>query len=673
MTERIRILREYQWARRHHAFRQNLQVDPAPYRAADMPDYARTARRLSLALSLERPVLLPGELIACTRTVPALPGIYGDEEWARITAAHFIHERGNVCNLSPDYASVIAGGLLALRARLTDSPYHAAMRESIDAVLDLARRYREAALAAGDEALAQVLARVPAHGARTLREALQSLRILHFAMWCEGDYHNTLGRLDQTLMPYLRRDLDAGTLTQDEAFELIEAFFLACNRDSDLYPGMQQGDNGQSVVLGGMTPDGADGYNLLSEMCLRASADLRLIDPKINLRVNRETPLSVYELGTQLTKLGLGFPQYENDDVAIPGLMRLGYEERDARNYAMAACWEFIIPGRGMDIPNIGALSFAGVVDAAVRAGLRAASSVEDLLQDVERLIFADVRATLAGLKDLYVIPSPYMSLFFEGCLESQRDISLGCRYNNYGLHGTGLAPAADMLAAVQRTVFEEGLSPEELLRAMDDNFQGEGELRHHLQFDCPKMGNDDDAADGYAVRLLDMFSRAVEGLRNERGGCVRAGTGSAMFYIRHAQALGATADGREAGVPLPANYAPSLNVRLDGPVSLIRSFTKPDLVRAMNGGPLTIEFSDTVFKNDEAIEKVAQLVRLFVLRGGHQIQLNTVNRDQLLDAQRHPELHRNLIVRVWGWSGYFVELDKCYQDHIIRRVNLNV
>lgn len=124
--------------------------------------------------------------------------------------------------------------------------------------------------------------------------------------------------------------------------------------------------------------------------------------------------------------------------------------------------------------------------------------------------------------------------------------------------------------------------------------------------------------------------------------------------------------------MPLPANYAPSLNVRLNGPVSLIRSFTKPDLVRAMNGGPLTIEFSDKVFQNDEAIEKVAQLVRLFVLRGGHQIQLNTVNRERLLDAQKHPELHRNLIVRVWGWSGYFVELDKCYQDHIIRRAELN-
>ena len=206
----------------------------------------------------------------------------------------------------------------------------------------------------------------------------------------------------------------------------------------------------------------------------------------------------------------------------------------------------------------------------------------------------------------------------------------------------------------------------------MADGFNGRQALQNRLKFECPKMGNDDDGADAYAVLLLDMFARAVEGLKNERGGCVRAGTGSAMYYIQHAAALGATADGREAGVPLPANYAPSLNVRLEGPVSLIRSFTKPDLSRTINGGPLTVEFSDTVFRNAEAVEKVAQLVRLFVLRGGHQIQLNTVNREQLLDAQRHPERYRNLIVRVWGWSGYFVELDRCYQDHIIRRAELN-
>ena len=143
------------------------------------------------------------------------------------------------------------------------------------------------------------------------------------------------------------------------------------------------------------------------------------------------------------------------------------------------------------------------------------------------------------------------------------------------------------------------------------------------------------------------------------------------MYYISHAQGLGATADGREADVPLPANYAPSLNIRLNGPVSLIRSFTKPDLSKVMNGGPLTIEFSESVLAQEEAIAKVAELVRMFVRRGGHQIQLNTVNRDRLLDAQKHPENYRNLIVRVWGWSGYFVELDKCYQDHIIRRAEL--
>lgn len=165
--------------------------------------------------------------------------------------------------------------------------------------------------------------------------------------------------------------------------------------------------------------------------------------------------------------------------------------------------------------------------------------------------------------------------------------------------------------------------------------------------------------------------AESVKELKNDRGGIIRAGTGSAMYYIFHAKELGATADGREAGVPLPVNYAPSLNIKLNGPVSLIKSFTKPDLTKTINGGPLTLEFSESVFSQTESIVKVAQLVRYFIQRGGHQLQLNTVNRERLLDAQKHPENYRNLIVRVWGWSGYFVELDKCYQDHIIRRAEL--
>ncbi len=673
MTDRIEAIKDFQWQKKHHAYRQTVPDGAeCTWRDLSLTDAMRTALRLQSALAAEKPVLLPQELIAFTRTVPNLPSQFSDAEWAEICEHHTIHERGNVCNLSPDYGYIIKTGLLAIRERLSDCDEHTAMRLSIDAVLDLTARYAKLARDLGDISIAETLDHVPAYPARTFREALQSLRILHFAMWAEGDYHNTLGRFDQYMMPYLAHDLDAGIETEESAFELLEAFFLSCNRDSDLYPGMQQGDNGQSMVLGGMTPDGKDGYNKLSEMCLKASAELRLIDPKINLRVSSDTPLSVFELGTRLTRLGLGFPQYENDDVAIPALMALGYEEVDARDYAMAACWEFIIPGKGMEIPNIDAMPFANNVDWVIRNKLCECTNMDALKSCVKSAIFDSVDQILAKKKNLYVIPSPFLSMFFEGCVENARDISFGCKYNNWGLHGTGLASAADMLAAVEQAVFTENVPAEELVEALNADFVGYDALRS-LLLSAPKMGNDDDRADNYAVWLLDVFAEAVQGKKNERGGIIRAGTGTAMYYISHAASLGATADGREAGVPLPANYSPSLNVRLNGPVSLIKSFTKPHLKNVINGGPLTIEFSDSVFQQDEAIEKVAQLVRLFILRGGHQIQLNTVNCDRLLDAQKHPENYRNLIVRVWGWSGYFVELDKCYQDHIILRAELNL
>ena len=679
MTERIRALRDCILSRRHHVLRRDVQIDPFPYRDPSMSAARRMAVRLRTFLENEQPVFLEGERIVFTRTLPDLPVIFSDAEWAEITRRHYIHEQGRVCNLSPDYESILRKGLLAVLDEIDAadpdrvSDEAEAMRISIRAVLDLTARYAACARKKGLTEIAETLDHVPAYGARTLREALQSLRILHFAMWCEGDYHNTLGRFDQYMRPWFEQDIASGALTEEDALELIEEFFLACNRDSDLYPGMQQGDNGQSLVLGGLTPDGEDGYSRLSELCLTASGELRVIDPKINLRVSGKTPLSVYERGTQLTKLGLGFPQYENDDVVIPGLMALGYDERDARNYVVAACWEFIIPGVGMDIPNIGALSFAGVVNRVIRRQLPSASSMEELTERVKEEIFREVRSIADGLHDLYVVPSPYLSLFFDGCVSRLSDISLGAKYNNYGVHGTGLATAADSLAAVQEMVFRRGLNPETLIAAMDADFAGYEPLHYALKNEYPKMGNDEDEADELGCMLLTCFADSLKGLVNERGGIFRAGTGSAMYYIWHAVDIGATADGRNAGEPLPANYAPALNTRLSGPASLIRSFAKPDLSRVINGGPLTIEFHDSVFRSGEAITKVAQLVRSFILDGGHQLQLNTVNREQLLDAQAHPENYRNLIVRVWGWSGYFVELDKCYQDHIIERVELMV
>ena len=168
-------------------------------------------------------------------------------------------------------------------------------------------------------------------------------------------------------------------------------------------------------------------------------------------------------------------------------------------------------------------------------------------------------------------------------------------------------------------------------------------------------------------------FAAAIEGIVNDRGGVWRAGTGSAMYYVFHARDIGASPDGRKAGGYLPANYSPSLGLKLPGPVSIVRSFTEPDLTKVINGGPLTLEFAASAVRDQAGIDKIAMLVQLFVRRGGHQLQLNVLDKAHLLDAQEHPEKYKNLVVRVWGWSGYFVELDRCYQDQIIQRADLTM
>jgi formate C-acetyltransferase len=683
MTPRVASLYRFIVDKRHHAFRRDVEFGLASdLSARKVPLARRVGLGLAAVLQAERPVILEGERICLLRTVRTLPDLLTADEWKAVRKDHFLHELGKVCNLSPRYGPTIASGLGARRVeaaqRLDRCRREADARGvdeletvigEIDAVLDLADRYRAEALRLGRGDLADTLARVPRQGATTFLEALQSFRFIHFALWAEGEYHNTVGRLDQLLWPYLQADLAAGRLDEDGAFDLLEEFFLSFNRDSDLYFGVQQGDNGQSVVLGGVTREGDDAFNPLSEMCLRASKELKLIDPKINVRVGSRTPPEVYELGTELTREGLGFPQYSNDDVVIPGLVELGYDPQDARDYVVAACWEFIIPGLGADIPNIAALSFPSVLLAAVRKALAGARSFDELLGAVKAAVQAECRRIASSVRNLWMLPAPFMSLLFDGCIERARDVSEGVRYNNYGIHGTGLSTAVDSLAAIRRYVFEErSLSPEALIRALDADFQGEEELLARLRYEAPKMGNGDAAVDALASELLDAFADALEPLHNERDGRFRAGTGSAMYYLWHSRELGATPDGRRKGEWFGANYSPSLFARINGPLSVVQSFTRPHLRRVVNGGPLTMEFHRTIFDQAANLKKVADLVRLFVLQGGHQMQLNAVNREVLLEAQRHPERFGNLIVRVWGWSAYFVELDRDYQDHVIRR-----
>ena len=659
MTEIYNNLYNFIVSKKHHQYRHTVDWNLAEeYSAKGLSPIDRMTDRFKRICEEEKPVILEGEQIVFLRTVANLPDVFTEAEWKEIKAKHYIHELGYMSNLSPNYYDTISRGLLEKRE--TADEYGKA---AIDNIIMLSDKYLEEAKKQGRADLVEILAQVPRYPARNFREALQFFRILHYALWLEGNYHNTVGRFDKYMYPYLKADMEKGIYTEETALELLCDFFLSFNKDSDLYVGVQQGDNGQSMMLGGIDENGKDVYNLLSELSLKASYNNKMIDPKINLRVSKSTPAERYTEATNLTKAGLGFPQYSNDDIVIPALEELGYEHNDAVNYTVAACWEFIIPNVGADVANIGAMSYPKAVDKAFHNSLVESETFDEFFESVKKEIFKASDEICNNIKDLWFVPSPFMNVLMD-C-----DIYSGGKYNNFGIHGTGIATAADTLAAIKKYVYEEkSVTKEELIKAVDEDFENTPELLHKLRYDAPKLGNNDDFADNIAVELLDVFADSLKDRTNCRGGVYRAGTGSAMFYLRHAEEIGASADGRRKGEPFGTNFSVSLFANVKGPVSVIASMTKPHFEKAMNGGPLTLEFDQSVFADEDGVEKVGLLVKNFIDRGGHQLQLNTVNLDRMLDAQKHPENYGQLVVRIWGWSAYFVELDKEFQDHVIAR-----
>jgi formate C-acetyltransferase len=693
MNERVLSLRARTRSGAFRRYRQASGLDLVAECDAERLSWPKRMARLTRRqCEAERVVIEPDERIVFTRTQSTIPAVYSPDDWTRHTAGRTLHERGLLNNICADWGLVLDQGLLGRRRVALDSRLRAvaaddteavefldAALETIDAVLVLAGRYAAEARRLGMHDMASVLDCVPAERPKAFREALQGLRLLHAVVWLSGHHHVGLGRLDQYLWPYLCADLESGRLDEAGAEELLAEFFIALNRDSDLYPGIQQGDNGQTITLGGLTRDGRDAVNPLTLMALRVGRDVGLIDPKINLRINGHTDLALLELATELTRKGLGFPQYANDDVVVPALIAHGYAPEDARDYTVAACWEFIIPGRGMDIVNIGALSFPHAADVAIRDGLRNRRSFDAILERTAAEIRQQVHERVEPFARLLWAPAPYYSVLMTDALETGRDHGQGAQYRNLGIHGAAAASGADALAAVRRHVFELcDTDPDELLAALEVDFIGYEQLRRRLVEESPRVGLNEPEADELLRQLYDWFADACEAERTAWGGIVRPGTGSAMYYLwlargRDDQTLtepvvGATADGRRRGDPFGANLAPTPGTRLRGPISVLQSFAGIDYHRVCNGGPITMELSDAVFRDADTTRKVALLVRTFARLGCQQLQLNALNADTLLDAKTHPEEHRDLVVRVWGWSGYFCELAPEYQDHVIAR-----
>jgi formate C-acetyltransferase len=695
VSDRVMALRRAIADGEHKRFRTTPVPDVAAACDRENLDWPHRAARLTqIMCESEKPVILPGEKIAFTRTISAVPLYYSHEQWKQLFHGHAMHESGVISNICADWAMVLEQGL-ATRKKVVQERYareggeklrglSETVSTAIDAVLDLADRYRQEAMRLGETEMAETLAAVPAGPARTYRQAIQSLKFVHSALWLSGHYHVGLGRFDQYMWKFAERDVASGLLTWNDVADLTAEFFVSLNKDSDLYPGIQQGDNGQSLMLGGVGADGALSINRLTAIALEVTKRIRLIDPKINLRVTADTPRNILLKAAELTKIGLGFPQYSNDEVIIPGLTAMGFDLVDARNYSVAACWEFIIPGSGMDVVNIGAVSFPHAADAGIRGALAEGARFDRAIELCRDDIEAQVARMVAIKKNIILPPAPFYSTLMTDQLEKRGDLSEGAKYNNLGMHGSGSANAADALAAVKRYVFDEqSVAPDRLIAAMDGNFAGEDELFARLRSEAPKTGNNEDEVDVILRVLFDHFADACARYNpiNERWQRLRPGTGSAMYYVWLARgqegmiepAVGATADGRKRGDFFSSSLAPAQGVRVSGPFGILQSFAKIDYGRVVNGGPITLELSDSVFRTAESIGKVADLIMLFQKLGCQQLQLNTLNIEDLKDAKVHPERHRNLIVRVWGWSGYFCELSEEYQDHIIRRHMLAV
>ncbi len=606
-----------------------------------------------------------------------LPVLFENDDFGFNRGSDIIIPWGNG-NVTPNYYRVITQGFDAVIAQIEGSikntdnkdkiEYGNAMADSLKACFKICDKYKELAKQKNNTRLYNALLKIPHKGVESFYEACVFIKLcIYFLRFSKID-HLGLGRFDQYMYPFYLHDKELG-ISDDDILETIEMFFISINMDTDLYRGVQKGDNGQSMVLGGFDKDGNSMYNELSQMCMKASLELSIIDPKINLRVGKNTPDEIYEYATLLTKQGLGFPQYCNDDVVVDGLVRLGYDREDALDYTVAACWEFIIPNCGADIPNSHNMNFPLVVNNVVTDKLMECDSFSDLMKAVEKGIVEECDNIIESRLDFEYPMSPLLSVFMDGCIESLTDmLKGGTKYYNFGSHSAGIANATDALAAIKKNIYDKKtISKEELLKALENDFAGYEKVQNLLK-NSPKNGNNDDYADDIACELMRIFSENLNGRPNGFGGIWRAGTGSAQEYILSAENCPATADGRKACEPYSSSFSPALDIKTTGLLSVIQSFTKFDMKNIINGGPLTIEIHDTVLKNEEGIKKTAMLVKTYIALGGHQLQLNSINREQLVDAQKHPENYPNLIVRVWGWSGYFNELDIKFQNHIIRR-----
>ncbi len=582
-----------------------------------------------------------------------------------------------------------------------------AMVISCDAVIIFAERHARLALElAADtadagrrtelERIAEVCRWVPAHAPRDFWEALQMYWFIHLGTITELNGWDAMnpGHLDQHLEPFYVRGLADGSLDRDKAKELLSCFWIKVNNHpAPPKVGITALESGTyndftNINLGGLKADGSDGTSEVSYIILDVIDELHLLQPGSNVQISHKTPERFLKAACRVIRKGYGYPSVFNADQVVMEQVRTGKRIEDAREGGCSGCVEtgcfgkeaYILTGY-LNVPKILEVTLNRGIDP--RTGIqvgpetgdpRAFTDFEALFEAFEAQLnyFVDMKIRVNNLIERMFarcFPAPLLSVVIRDCIDKGRDYyNGGPRYNTNYIQCCGIGTITDSLSAIKKHVYEEGaVTMEHLLEALGKNFAGEEALRLRLANKTPFFGNDDEAADSIMQRVYSALFDAIDGKPNTKGGNYHLDMLSTTCHVYFGKVLGATPNGRLAGMPESDGTSPSHGADRKGPTAVLKSLGKMDQVKSA-GTLLNQRFLPGVLEGEAGIGGLASLIRSYFKLNGHHIQFNVVDTETLRKAQAAPDDYRDLLVRVAGYSDYFVDLDRHHQEEIIAR-----
>lgn len=544
--------------------------------------------------------------------------------------------------------------------------------------------------------IAEVCRWVPAHAPRDFREAIQMYWFVHLGTITELNGWDAMnpGHFDQHLAPFYEKGIADGTLTRDQAKELMSCFFIKVNNHTaPPKVGITAKESGTyndftNLNIGGVKSDGSDGVSEVSYIMLETIEELHILQPGSAIHISACTPERFLRAGCKVIRQGHGYPSVFNPDVYIQELMRQGKSLTDAREGGCSGCIEvgafgkeaYVLTGY-LNVPKILEVTLHNGIDPVSGRKVGLETGEADSFQTFEDLYaaflkqihyFVDMKVRVSNYIDRMFAkyaPATFLSLFIDDCIAKGKDYyNCGPRYNTTYIQCTGLGTITDSLCSLKKHVFEDKrYTMDEMLQAMNDNFVGHEVMRLYILNHTPFFGNDDDKADSVAVRVFNDLYDAIEGKPNTKGECFHLNMLSTTCHVYFGKVMGATPNGRLAGRAISDGTSPSHGADTHGPSAVIKSLGKLDQVKS-GGTLLNQRFMPSLLKREEDVAKLASLIRTYFALGGHHIQFNIVDTETLYAAQKCPEDYRDLLVRVAGYSDYFNDMNADLQADVIAR-----